>query len=224
MNDVDIRQNFHKKILRRQHTQKDTLVIDELGLNHGKCRADIAVINGHLAAYEIKSNNDSLRRLEEQVKSYNAVFDKVSIVVGDRYIKTIQNYIPEWWGVILSVRGPRGAVNFDTIREARTNKNIDPISIAQLLWRNEAEEILQQKKLSPRILRQPRVVLYEYLVDTLNICELRKFVIEYFRKRKTGDVSNYLLNMMVSADLHPFSKVTCCGAPICTFPNILLPP
>ena len=184
MNDVDIRQNFHKKILRRQHAQKDTLVIDELGLNHGKCRADIAVINGHLAAYEIKSNNDSLRRLEEQVKSYNAVFDKVSIVVGDRYIKTIQNYIPEWWGVILSVRGPRGAVNFDTIREARTNKNIDPISIAQLLWRNEAEEILQQKKLSPRILRQPRVVLYEYLVDTLNICELRKFVIEYFRKRK----------------------------------------
>ena len=184
MNDVDIRQNFHKKILRRQHAQKDTLVIDELGLNHGKCRADIAVINGHLAAYEIKSNNDSLRRLEEQVKSYNAVFDKISIVVGDRYINSIQNYIPEWWGVIVSLRGPRGAVNFDIIREARTNKNIDPISIAQLLWRNEAEEILQQKKLSPRILRQPRAILYEYLVNTLNICELRRLVREYFKKRK----------------------------------------
>ena len=184
MNDVDIRQNFHKKILRRQHAQKDTLVIDELGLNHGKCRADIAVINGHLAAYEIKSNNDSLRRLEEQVKSYNAVFDRISIVVGDRYINSIQNYIPEWWGVIVSLRGPRGAVNFDIIREARTNKNIDPISIAQLLWRNEAEEILQHKNLPPQILRQPRAVLYEYLVDTLNICELRKFVREYFKKRK----------------------------------------
>ena len=184
MNDVDIRQNFHKKILRRQHAQKDSLVIDELGLNHGKCRADIAVINGHLAAYEIKSNNDSLRRLEEQVKSYNAVFDRISIVVGDRYINSIQNYIPEWWGVIVSLRGPRGAVNFDIIREARTNKNIDPISIAQLLWRNEAEEILQQKKLSPRILRQPRAILYEYLVNTLNICELRRLVREYFKKRK----------------------------------------
>ena len=184
MNDVDIRQNFHKKILRRQHAQKDTLVIDELGLNHGKCRADIAVINGHLAAYEIKSNNDSLRRLEEQVKSYNAVFDRISIVVGERYINSIQNYIPEWWGVIVSLRGLRGAVNFDIIREARTNKNIDPISIAQLLWRNEAEEILQQKKLPPQILRQPRAVLYEYLVDTLNICELRKLVREYFKKRK----------------------------------------
>ena len=184
MNDVEIRQNFHRKRLRRQHTQKDTLVIDELGLNHGKCRADIAVINGHFVGYEIKSNNDSLRRLEEQVKAYNAVFDKVFIVVGDRYINSIKNYIPEWWGVIASVRGLRGAVNFDIIREARTNKKIDPISIAQLLWRNEVEEILQQKKLPPQILRQPRAVLHKYLVSTLNICELRKFAREYIKKRK----------------------------------------
>jgi hypothetical protein len=184
MNDIEIRQNFHKKKLRRQHTQKDTLVIDELGLNHGKCRADIAVVNGHLIGYEIKSDNDSLRRLEEQVKSYNSVFDMVSIIVGDRYINSIQNYIPQWWGVIVSVRGPKGAVNFDMIRKARTNKNVDLISLARLLWRNEAEEILRQKKLPPRILRQPRAILYEHLVDKLDICELRKFIREYFKKRK----------------------------------------
>jgi hypothetical protein len=184
MNDVEIRQNFHRKRLRQQHAQKNTLVIDELGLNHGKCRADIAVVNGHLMGYEIKSNNDSLRRLKEQVKSYNSVFDRVSIIVGDRYINSIQNYVPEWWGVIVSVRGPRGAVNFDMIRKARTNKKVDPISLARLLWRNEAEEILRQKKLPPRILRQPRAILYEHLVDKLNVCELRKFIREYFKKRK----------------------------------------
>ena len=184
MNDLEIRQNFHRKRLRRQHAQKDTLVIDELGLNHGKCRADIAVVNGQFVGYEIKSNNDSLRRLEKQVKSYNAIFDKISVVVGDRYINSIQSHIPEWWGVIVSVRVLRGAVNFDTTREAQMNKNIDPISIARLLWRNEAEEILRQKKLSPRILRKPRAILYEHLVDLLNICELRKFVIEYLKKRK----------------------------------------
>jgi len=183
MNDLEIRQNFHRKRLRRQHAQKDTLVIDELGLNHGKCRADIAVVNGHLIGYEIKSNKDSLRRLKDQVESYNAVFDKISVVVGDRYIKSIQSHIPTWWGVILSVRGPRGAVNFDTIRKAQTNKDVDQISIARLLWRNEVEEILRQKNLSSKILRQPREVLYEHLVNTLNICELRKFVRKYFKKR-----------------------------------------
>jgi hypothetical protein len=184
MNDVEIRQNFHRKKLRRQHAQKNTLVIDELGLNHGKCRADIAVINGHLVGYEIKSNNDSLRRLEKQVKSYNAVFDKISIVVGDRYINSIQNYIPEWWGVIVSVRGPKGAVNFDIIRTARTNKNINPISIARLLWRDEAAEILSQKRLPSKILRQPRDVLYEQLVNLLTANELRKTVRDYLKKRK----------------------------------------
>jgi hypothetical protein len=169
MNDVEIRQNFHRKRLQRQHAQEDTLVIDELGLNHGKCRADIAVINGHLIGYEIKSNKDSLRRLDEQVKSYNAVFDKVSVIVGNRYINSIQKHIPKWWGVIVSVRGPRGAVNFDLIREAQINTNTDPISIAQLLWRNEAEEVLHREKLPSKILRQTRDVLYEHLVDILTI-------------------------------------------------------
>ena len=195
MNDVEIRQNFHRKILRRQHAHKDTLVIDELGLNHGKCRADIAVVNGRFVGYEIKSNNDSLCRLKEQVKSYNAVFDKAFIIVGNRHIKSIQNYVPEWWGVIESVRGRRGAINFNIVRKGHTNKNIDPISIAQLLWRNEAEEILRQKKLLPKKLREPRAILYQYLVDILNICELRKFVREYFKNRRNwrclGSPSQY---------------------------------
>ena len=184
MNDAEIRQNFHRKRLRRQHAQKDTLVIDELGLNHGRCRADIAVINGRLVGYEIKSNKDSLRRLEEQIKSYSAVFDKVSIVVGNRYINSIQSHIPKWWGVIVSVRGSKGAVNFEIIRKAQKNKSVEPISIAKLLWRNEAREILQKNKVPNKILRQPRSVLYEYLANTLSICELRKAVRDYFKKRK----------------------------------------
>ena len=184
MNDLEIRQSFHRKRLRRQHFQKGTLVIDELGLNHGKCRADIVVVNGHLIGYEIKSNNDSLRRLKKQVESYNAVFDKISVIVGDRHFKYIQSHIPEWWGVIVSIRGPRGAVNFDLIRKAKINKSIDQISIAKLLWRNEVIEILQKNKVPNKILRQPRTVLYEYLVSILNICELRRAVRDYFKKRK----------------------------------------
>jgi len=159
-------------------------VIDELGLQHGKCRADIAVVNGHLVGYEIKSNNDSLRRLDGQVKSYNAVFDKIFVVVGDRHVNPVQNHIPRWWGIIISLRGARGAVNFNMIRRAQVNKSVDPVSIAKLLWRDEAEEILRQKKLPPRILRQPRAILYEHLADRLNVSELRKLVREYFKKRR----------------------------------------
>jgi len=184
MNDAEIRQNFHRKVLRRQHARNDTLVIDELGLNHGKCRADIAVVNGQFLGYEIKSDNDTLRRLEEQIKSYNAVFDKISIIVGDRHVNSVQSHIPEWWGVIMSTKGPRGAINFETVRRARTNKSIDPISMARLLWRDEAAEILTQKEVSRKILSQPRAILYEHLAEMLSICELRRLVRMYLKKRK----------------------------------------
>ena len=145
-------------MLRRQHARNDTLVIDELGLNHGKCRADIAVVNGHLVGYEIKSDNDSLRRLGLQVESYNAVFDRAFIVVGNRHIDRIQDRIPEWWGVIESSRGPRGAVNFSMMRKAQMNRNVDPISLARLLWRDEAAEEVAAPSASPT----PRSIVQTY--------------------------------------------------------------
>jgi len=169
--------------LRRQHARNDTLVIDELGLQHGKCRADIAVVNGHLVGYEIKSNDDSLRRLGLQVESYNAVFDKAFIVVGDRHIDRIQDLIPEWWGVIVSSRGPKGAINFNMKRRAQVNTGVDPQSVARLLWRSEAAEILRQRKLPPKELRRPRAVLYKHLAELLNTCELLKVVRLYLQKR-----------------------------------------
>lgn len=184
MNDAEIRQSIHRKILRHQHARKDTLVIDELGLQHGKCRADIAVVNGRLAGYEIKSDKDSLRRLREQVSAYNSVFDKAFVVVGDRHIGTIQDRVPEWWGVILSSRGPKGAINFNVIRKAQMNRSVDPISVARLLWRDEAKEILQQRKLPSGMLRQPRAALYRHLAELLNTDELRIAVREYFQKRE----------------------------------------
>ena len=49
MNDEQIRLQFHLKRLRRQHEDSEMVVVDELGLKHGRCRADIAVINGHLS-------------------------------------------------------------------------------------------------------------------------------------------------------------------------------
>jgi len=184
MNDVEIRQNFHRKILRRQHVRNDTLVIDELGLQHGKCRADIAVVNGHLVGYEIKSDKDSLRRLREQVKAYSAVFDRAFIIVGNRHIDSIKDRIPGWWGVIRSSRGPKGAINFNMIRRAKVNRNVDPVSVARLLWRDEAVEILEQRRLPSRVLRQPRAALYKHLAELLNTCELRKAVRQYLQKRK----------------------------------------
>lgn len=184
MNDILIRQNLRIKRLHSYYSDEESLVIEELGLNHGKNRADIAVLNGRFVGYEIKSNGDSLRRLKEQIKSYNAVFDKVYIVVGDRHSPIIHKYLPSWWGIIKVLNNSDDDIDFQIIREAGTNKDVDPVSVAKLLWRNEVLEVLRQKQISPKILRQPRAILYKQLADTLSISEIRKAVREYLKQRK----------------------------------------
>lgn len=183
MNDAQIRSSFHSKKLRRYHAAPETLVVDELGLKHGRCRADIAVINCHLIGYEIKSDGDSLRRLAEQVDAYSAVFDRATVVVGRRHLKDVKMLTPRWWGITAATEGQRGAIHFDTVRRATLNPSTDDFVVAQLLWRNEAEEELVKRGVSGRILRQKRLVLYRELVHVLDAHELRNVVRKRLKSR-----------------------------------------
>jgi len=144
MNDALIRENFHRKVLRRYHASPEVLVIDELGLKHGKCRADIAIVNGRLIGYEIKSDEDSLDRLVEQVEIYSAVFDRATIIVGVKNAKAARSMVPKWWGIVVGRRLTEREVGFQTLRNADLNKSVDPYALAQLLWSGEAASILAE--------------------------------------------------------------------------------
>lgn len=183
MNDLQIRTSFHKKCLRNHHCNSSTLVVDELGLQHGKCRADIAVINGLLIGYEIKSDVDSLRRLNDQIDSYNAVFDRVSAIVAECHLGEAVAILPEWWGVISVLEGQRGAIHFKTIRRSKQNTNVDDYAIAQLLWRNEAQEILTNLGIRGKQLREKRANLYSFIVSKLDSSELRRTIRKYLMQR-----------------------------------------
>lgn len=183
MKDFEIRHYFHKKRLKKHHSTRSTLVVDELGLKHGRCRADIAVINGHLNGFEIKSDQDSLIRLPRQIANYNLVFDHATLIVGPRHIHEAIKQVPTWWGVVLCQQGGRGDICFKSIQKAKINKNIDPQSIVQLLWRSEAEEILRVLGAPSKILRQPRAVLYKCLIEHYNTKSIRQIVREGLKKR-----------------------------------------
>ncbi len=185
MNDAEIRRSFHKKKLRRHHEDPNTLVVDELGLRHGTCRADIAVVNGRLLGYEIKSDADVLLRLPAQVSAYNAVFDRITIVAGERHISDVRHLVPVWWGITLCRCGPRGGVHFITERGSSPNSQVDLLSVAKLLWRSEAVHILQEKGEEGRTLRAPRRVLYDRLVERLPGDEL-KGIVRLFLRRRTN--------------------------------------
>lgn len=183
MNDQQIRISFHHKCLSKQHEDPSTLVVDELGLKHGKCRADIAVLNGHFIGYEIKSKTDSLRRLDNQIANYNLVFDRVYAILATCHLDEALTILPDWWGVISVSEGKRGAIYFESVRRSQHNKEVDDYAVAQLLWRNEAQEILTKLGFRGKKLREERAYLYSRIIQNLNSSELRKIVKKYLMNR-----------------------------------------
>lgn len=183
MNDELIRSAFHRTILRWHHAQSETRVFDEFGLCHGRTRADIVVVNGSLLGYEIKSDQDLLRRLRSQIESYTAVFDRISIIVAPRHLQGVVAFVPPFWGVICATEGPRGGVRFERVRSSVPNPSVDDYAVAQLLWRNEAVELLAAFGVTGPRLREPRSGLYRYLVEIADPRKLRQAIRGYLKKR-----------------------------------------
>ena len=198
MNDNQIRQSFHNNILNNYHNCSNTLVIDELGIKHGKCRADIAVINDHFIGFELRSNKDTLNRLPNQIITYNTIFDYITIIIEKCHQKVIKSMIPNWWGIIIC-RENNDQIIFNKVRRPKINNYIDSLSIAELLWKNEAIEILLKKGLSNNISRKPRRILYQYIQNHFNIVELKHIVKNRLQSRTAwrGQISPFL-----NDDLH----------------------
>ena len=183
-NDKLIR-NALKENLQKIHARDPKLrVVEEWGIKHGAARVDIAVINGSLNGYEIKSDRDTLLRLPEQMNIYNSVFDQMTLVVGKSHLYDAINLVPDWWGITIAKIDTDDAVVFNYIRKAKENTEQDNISIARLLWRGEALGILEEVGEARGLRSKPRHFIYKKLSSTFSQKDLGEKVREvlFFRK------------------------------------------
>jgi hypothetical protein len=183
--DTDIRSALRSKRFRHQKLRPGTLVIDELGLVHARSRVDVAVINGCIHGYEIKSAQDSLDRLGGQIDIYRQALQKVTIVAAQRHVPKVMASVPDWCGVIEVVQGPRSGIQLQPIRSARMNPDIDPVMLAHLLWRPEVLELLSRVGYAPKQLRHPRKQLYEMLCEAMTLREITVAIHEFMTRRQT---------------------------------------
>jgi len=183
-NDSDIRSALHTKYLQRFKSQPDTLVIEELGLAHARSRVDIAVINGCIHGYEIKSAKDTLERLGRQIDTYRQTLQKVTIVADQKHVDGVLAQAPKWCGVIEAKQGPRRGIRFSPIRIALTNPDIDPVMMAHLLWRTEVMDLLSQSGYASKELRRPRKQLYEMLCKALTANEIANYIRLFMLRRQ----------------------------------------
>jgi hypothetical protein len=183
LKDSDIRLALHQtEIQRLLQDDPYSRVIDELGIFEGACRMDVAVVNGALHGYEIKSSVDNLDRLPSQQGYYNQVFDRITLVADACHITRAMQIVPPFWGLIVAER-VNGAAVLNEIWPARQNFAVDPYSLCQLLWREEALLLLKKKNISNGMWNKPRSAMWRRLAKEVPIEELRSLVRDTLRWR-----------------------------------------
>lgn len=183
MRDADIRRVLRDEINKNYKRDNSIMIIEELGLCRGKIRADIAVVNGMLNGYEIKSSQDTLIRLSNQAAAYNRIFDTVTIVVAERHLQSSKKIIPSWWGIQLVTMLAPSSVAIECIRKASINEDVDPNWLVQLLWRDEVFMLLEKGNQSKSLTGKPRRILWDTLVRNTPLPELKDLVRTCLRNR-----------------------------------------
>lgn len=105
----------------------------------GECKADVAILNGTATVYEIKSERDSLNRLERQIAAYSTVFAKVYVIAAEGHVRAVEKTVPDYVGIMQLNRRHR----ITTLREALDQpERTSPSSIFDSIRTAEARMIL----------------------------------------------------------------------------------
>lgn len=82
--------------------EKNILIGNEVMYGIKRKVVDLLILsNNRLIAIEIKGDNDSLKRIEEQVEEYKKIFDYVIICTTDVHLKKLENVLSKDIGIYL---------------------------------------------------------------------------------------------------------------------------
>lgn len=182
MNDPTIREAFKVSNLKKYH--RDTcLLFDELGILQGKSIVDLAVITpAYFHGFEIKSSEDTLYRLPDQIDQYSQVFDFITIITEEKYLYKIKNLVPSFWGIVLTEK-VRDDIYFNYVRHPASNPLSKDLKKAELLWRDEVYGLLKKYNYKGAS-KLKRKAMWKILVNILDSKTLRQEIFETLKQRK----------------------------------------
>jgi len=182
MRDIDIRRALLNEMSTRHANEPDTLIVEELGLCQGIARVDLAVVNGTVHGYEIKSERDTLDRLAGQCEVYNRTLEFITVVAAPSHLKKIRETVPQWWGIWVA-ESRSGTINLHVKRQARKNPQLVAVAVAQFLWRDEALQLLTEHNLSVGMKSKSRQELWNRIVSAFTLEELGDIVRKRLKSR-----------------------------------------
>ena len=172
MKDCDIREALWNRLQSLNASDPDAKLFDEFGVCEGRVRIDLAVVNSSLHGFEIKSDQDTLARLDGQQRLYSKVFEQVTIVTHGAHMSHVFERVPEWWGVTQAIAIGASVVSFIDRRPAAMNPAQDPLALVKLLWRDEVIAILESRGLDRGVRSKARKHAWKRAATSISLPEL----------------------------------------------------
>jgi hypothetical protein len=167
-------------LLANERVVEDALFFSEMNLAKKVRRLDLGFVKeGKMVAIEIKSEKDSLIRLQGQVAEYCKYFDRVIVAVAPRFVEAAVALVGSDVGVWrVSNEGVK------VIRKGRVIKGVCKDSYVELMTRREVS--ILAKKIG---VKSEGVAMYELKLEVkkhiarLSKSEIKSVLIEGFNKR-----------------------------------------
>ena len=193
--DCEYRNEYYYKntilnqLLIKKHDLYNTAALTELPI--GDSKADFIMINGRGVVYEIKTDLDNLLRLENQIKDYYKVFSYVYVVVGNKQLSHVKEFLKDQKVGIYELTASGKLI---CRKKALCNKeNLSYEAMFQVLRKAEFESILLK-----HFHELPEVNSFQYYrecqkwLERVNIITLQKDVMRCLKARTLMLVENKL--------------------------------
>jgi len=176
-----------------RHSLKTATMLSEFRV--GRSKADCVILNGKSTCYEIKSEYDTLTRLEEQLNDYLKLFDEVYVVCSAKNLESVLKTADERVGVLELTRK-----NYFSEKRPATPR-IAPIDIDLLMKSLRKEEYLELVRRNtgavPSIPNSKLVSFCKAALKTVDSEQIATSLIEVLKEKRLNH-SN-LLNALPSS-------------------------
>ncbi len=148
-----------------------------------KCRADAVMFAPErgIIGFEIKSDRDSLERLEHQIRDYSRFCDYNYLVTGAKYIDKAAEVLPEFWG-IYCITEEGGRLRISLHRDAALSPKVRLQNQLKFLWRSELIDIMKRHKIRGYSSRN-KSKIRRLLLDSMDKQELKGELFEMMMER-----------------------------------------
>jgi hypothetical protein len=162
--------------------------LTEVALAYNRTRIDVIGMDprGVLCGFEIKSEADTLRRLNMQARRYRRYFEKLYLVGAEGHLEDAMKVLPHYWG-IWGVRAHASGIHIirrtPPSRSPRANRHQKAAPLAALMRKQELIVALGTIASDSTLDRLNRTQLAALCAERLSIREIERHLFESLHAR-----------------------------------------